>query len=363
VAEGARERTLATDLQRRMLPAVTSAPGFDVVARYLPAATEVGGDWLDVIELTGGRTAFVIGDVMGRGVPAATTMAQVRTAVRAYALLDLPPADVLQHTSLLATEMPGRQFVTCVYAVHDPVEGTLTYANAGHPGPAVVSPGGEVRFLHERLGMPLRVGESYAERVIAFPAGSALVLYTDGLVERRGRPLPEGRAELAAALGDLVGAATDPEAACDRLIRQLTGGAPDDDVAVLFARDTGQQRQVAVMPLTAEPNVAQLARRFVTGALVEWKLTGHQDAAAMVATELISNAVRHSHPVALRLQHAGGRLMIEVVDADDRQPRRMEPSVHEENHRGLFIVDSLARGWGTRRTPNGKVVWAELAVG
>jgi anti-sigma regulatory factor (Ser/Thr protein kinase) len=341
---------------------VASPAGFTVVGRYLPAATgsEVGGDWLDVIELSGGRTAFVIGDVMGRGLPAASTMGQIRTAVRAYAQLDLQPAEVLRHASALAAEMPGRQFITCVYAVHDPVDETLTYANAGHPAPLVIEPSGALSFLPARLGMPLRVGEVYEERVVAFPAGSAVVLYTDGLVERRGRTLPSGMDALRTALSTLSG---DPAAFCDAMILDLTAGTHDDDVALLYARDDGVPRDVAVMRLSSEPMVASRGRQFVATTLASWGLTDRRDAVAMIVTELISNAVRHSRsPLALRLHHVQGRLIVEVADGDDRQPRRIKAAVNDENHRGLFIVDVLARRWGARSTPHGKIVWAELPM-
>jgi hypothetical protein len=362
----ARQRTLATELARSMLPAIGDVPGFTAVARYLPAATgsEVGGDWLDVIDLPCGRTAFVIGDVMGRGVPAASTMGQMRTAVRAYAMLELSPADVLRRASQLAMTMPGQQFVTCVYAVHDPVEGTLTYANAGHPPPAVIGPDGSVHFARDRLGMPMRVGESFEERVLPFPGGSALVLYTDGLVERRGRPLPDGIDQLEDALRRLVAPLViEPSTACDKLIGELTDGAHDDDVALLYARDTGQPRRVAVLPLTADAEAGARSRRFAEETLAGWGLSDPQNNVAIVATELVSNAVRHSLvPVALRLHHIADRIVVEVLDEDDRLPRPRRPGAHEENHRGLLIVETLALRWGSRPMHPGKVVWAELAA-
>jgi Stage II sporulation protein E (SpoIIE)/GAF domain/Histidine kinase-like ATPase domain len=358
----ARERSVATDLQRRMLPASVGASGFSVVTRYLPAA-EVGGDWLDVVELASGRTAFIIGDVMGKGIPAASTMGQIRTAMRAYALLDLPPQEILRHTSQLAVEVPGQHFITCIYAIHDPAEQTLTYANAGHPAPAVISPDGEIGFLEDGLGMPLRLGGVFEERVIGFPSRSAILLYTDGLVERRDRSLTEGIAELEAALRKLASPSLDPVEVCDQIITSLTCDSHDDDVAVLFAREAGVPRDVVVMPLTADPHTAAQGRRFVSDALARWGLKELNPAAEMVATELIANAVRHSRrPHSLRLQYTPGRLLVEVADGDGRRPQRFQPTVDEVNHRGLFIVDELSEHWGSRLTPNGKVVWAQLAV-
>ena len=360
------QRNTAVELQRSMLPLIDPVPGFVIASKYLPAATgsEVGGDWLDVIGLPGRRTAFVMGDVMGRGVAAAAVMGQIRTAVRAYAALDLPPDEVLRHVSDLARTMPGHQFVTCVYAVHDPVNSTLTYANAGHLPPAVVAPDGTVTFQRERLGLPLRIGTRFTQRQVEFPPGSGLALYTDGLVERRDRPVDDGIDELGRELGELAARPGDEVGpACDKLIHELTGGHYDDDVALLYARNTHPDSLLAIQPLTASPSSAAEARRFVRNALTAWELDHLIDQAVTVATELISNAVRHTQaPLQLRLHHSADRLVIDVSDRDIRTPRRMEPAPGIPGHRGLVLVEALARRWGTRPTGNGKIVWAELAV-
>ena len=362
----ARQRGLATELQRSMLPAIPRVPGFAIVSRYLPAAlgSEVGGDWIDVMELPAGRTAFVIGDVMGRGVGAAAVMGQVRTAIRSYAMLDLPPADVLRNASELAGTMPGQQFVTCVYAVHDPADGTLTYANAGHPAPALLDAEGAVTLLDERLGLPLTVGREFRQREVHFPPGSGVVLYTDGLVEQRDKPLDRGMAELCTALREVAVSTVDGlETLCDKVVRQVTGGRYDDDVAMLYVRNVDARRRAVAMPLDSGPYVAAQARRFIRNTMSSWHLDDALDAAATIGTELVTNAIRHAEgPVRLRLHHSGGRLVIDVTDHDQRLPRRFEPAPHEEHHRGLFLVDAFARRWGTRPTPDGKVVWAELTV-
>ncbi|GAA0810405.1 ATP-binding SpoIIE family protein phosphatase [Spirilliplanes yamanashiensis] len=361
-----RQRAMATELQRSMLPVIGTVPGFQVVGRYLPAATgsEVGGDWIDVVELPAGRTAFVIGDVMGRGVPAATVMGQVRTAIRAYALLDLPPGQVLAHVSELAAALSGHQFITCVYAVHDPAEATITYANAGHLPPAVADPDGRVTVLDERLGMPLRVGAAFAEREVPFPPGASLLLYTDGLVERRRRALPDTVTDLAAAWRDVVSRPPEEaEAACDALIRGLTQGRYDDDVALLHVRDLAADRRTAAMALTADSDVAARARQFVRDNLQRWDAAAAVDRALMIVTELVANAVRHTGaPVRLRLHAGAHRLVIAVADADHRTPRRHDPDLLEEGHRGLLLVDAFAARWGSRPTPDGKVVWAEVPL-
>jgi anti-sigma regulatory factor (Ser/Thr protein kinase) len=284
--------------------------------------------------------------------------------VRAYAMLDLPPADVLRNASELAASMPGQQFVTCVYAVHDPADGTLTYANAGHPAPALLTADGRVTVLGERLGLPLTLGREFRQREVAFPAGSSIALFTDGLVEQRKRPLEQGVDDLGEALRGIADTAVEAlEAACDKLVRDVTGGRYDDDVALLYARNVDEARRASVMPLDAAPDIAARARRFVRDTVASWQLDGASDVAATVATELVTNAVRHAQgAVRLRLHHTGGRLIVDVADTDQRLPRRFEPAPDEERHRGLFMVDAFSRRWGTRPTPDGKVVWAELAV-
>jgi Stage II sporulation protein E (SpoIIE)/GAF domain len=233
-----RERNLATELSRSMLPTVPDVPGLAVCTRYLPAATgsKVGGDWFDVIELRSGRTAFVIGDVVGHGVTAAAVMGQMRTAIRSYALLDLSPGELLRNVSMLAGAMPEPSFVTCFYAVHDPVDGTLVYANAGHLPAVLIAPGGTVTQVGEAMAQPLGVGSEFPQGHADFPPGTDLVLYTDGLVESSGsRDLTVGIDTLIAAV-PLLRDGPDIGAACDALIDRLTHGSHDDDIAFIHVR-------------------------------------------------------------------------------------------------------------------------------
>jgi hypothetical protein len=233
-----RERNLATELSRSMLPTVPSIPGLAICTRYLPAATgsKVGGDWFDVIELPAGRTAFVIGDVMGHGVLAATVMGQIRTAIRSYAQLDLAPGDLLRHVSRLATAMPDPSFVTCFYAVYDPTSHTLSYANAGHLPAVLIHPDGSIDQVGEALAQPLGVGTAFPQRETAFPPGTDLVLYTDGLVEGQTRDLTLGIEALVDALPGLR-TADDIGAGCDQLIERLTHGRHDDDIAFIHVHN------------------------------------------------------------------------------------------------------------------------------
>ena len=223
---------------------------------------------------------------------------------------------------------------------------------------------GAVTLLDERLGLPLTVGREFRQRAVHFPPGCGVVLYTDGLVEQRSKPLDQGVAELSTALRDVAQSTVDGlEAACDAVVRKITDGRYDDDVAMLYVRNVDARRRAVAMPLDSGPYVAAQARRFIRNTMSSWHLDDALDAAATIGTELVTNAIRHAQgPVRLRLHHTGGRLVIDVTDHDQRLPRRFDPAPHEEHHRGLFLVDAFARRWGTRPTPDGKVVWAELAV-
>jgi hypothetical protein len=232
-----RERNLATELSRSMLPDVPKIHDLAIRTRYLPAATgsKVGGDWFDVIELREGKVAFVIGDVVGHGVTAAAVMGQMRTAIRSYALLDLDPGDLLRNVSQLADSMSEPNFVTCFYAVLDPADGTLTYANAGHLPALLIHPDGGVEQVGEALAQPLGVGTDFPQGHAEFPPGSDLVLYTDGLVESHTRDLTTGIDALVDAVRGLRGE-PDLDAACDALIERLTLGRHDDDIAFIHVQ-------------------------------------------------------------------------------------------------------------------------------
>ncbi|TLQ47406.1 SpoIIE family protein phosphatase [Streptomyces marianii] len=224
--------TLRRSLSIAALPEVT---GLELTGRYLPASDhEVGGDWFDVIALPDGRTGLVIGDVMGHGMHAAAVMGQLRTVVRTLARHHVPPARMLHSLDAAVADLGENEMATCVYAVHDPVAGDCLIARAGHPPPAVVAPDGAVAFLDRSPGTPLGTGcaEFRTERVPLAP-GALLALYTDGLIEARGRDLDEGMRELATALRHLD---LPLEDTCDRVLSRLLPSAPRDDVAVLLAR-------------------------------------------------------------------------------------------------------------------------------
>ncbi|WP_181806939.1 ATP-binding SpoIIE family protein phosphatase [Streptomyces shenzhenensis] len=368
-----RQRETAVTLQRSLLPQELEQPDdLRIAATYQPGGTEaaVGGDWYDVITLGGGRTALVIGDVMGRGVRAAAVMGQLRTAVRAYARLDLPPHEVLQLLDGLATEIDPNQIATCVYAVHDPNEGRLVYASAGHLPILVRDENGNVLRTEEPTGPPLGTGGwVHASASVPLSPGSTAVLYTDGLVERRDEDLDEGIAALERAL---AGATGTPQVVCDRLVRSagVTAGH-DDDVAVLVLQHparTGPDSELfrnAALELLGGIEAAPRARAFASGVLTSWRFPAElHDLGVLATSELVANSLQHgTPPMRLRLRRTDRRLIIEVTDGDDHLPRRRRAEPADESGRGIAIVATIASGWGSRRTPGGgKAVWCEFVL-
>ncbi|MFE4331945.1 SpoIIE family protein phosphatase [Streptomyces sp. NPDC056831] len=368
-----RHRETAVTLQRSLLPQELEQPDdLRIAATYQPGGTDaaVGGDWYDVITLGAGRTALVIGDVMGRGVRAAAVMGQLRTAVRAYARLDLPPHEVLQLLDGLAAEIDASQIATCAYAVHDPNEGRLVYASAGHLPILVCHEDGTVHRAEDPTGPPLGTGGwIHTSGTIALPPGSTAVLYTDGLVERRSEDIDEGVAALERALS---GAKGSPQVVCDRLIRSLGVTAEhDDDVAVLVVQHparTGANAELfhnASLDLLGGIEAAPRARAFATGVLTSWRFPVELcDLGVLAAGELVANSLKHgTPPMRLGLRRTDRRLIIEVTDGDDHLPRRRRADPADEAGRGISIVATIATSWGSRRTPGGgKAVWCEFTL-
>ncbi|MEV7201328.1 SpoIIE family protein phosphatase [Streptomyces griseoluteus] len=380
-----REHERALILQRSLLPpGDPEASGLDIACRYLPgnAATEVGGDWFDVIELPGHRTALVVGDVMGRGLRAAVAMGELRTAVRTLALLDLEPAEVLSALDEIARGLgtPGgvqqatraaRQprdadlsevyLATCVYAVYDSVTRRCTFANAGHLPPVLVEPGEAALMLDVPPGMPLGVGgEPFEEVEVELPEGALLALYTDGLVESRDHPLDEG-------LQAFVQALTDPsrplEDVCDHVLNSLHTRHGEDDIALLMARVQGLPTEsVGDWTLPREPRSVGRAREYARTQLLNWDLEPLVDTTELLVSELVTNALRYGEgEIRLRLL-LDRTLVCEVWDAGLVQPRRRRARDTDEGGRGLQLVGLLSAAWGSRRTPRGKTVWFELPL-
>ncbi|MFI2435844.1 SpoIIE family protein phosphatase [Streptomyces sp. NPDC018693] len=355
-------------LQRRLLLYHRPAqPAAETAMRYLPADPQagVGGDWFDVIPLSGARVALVVGDVVGHGINASATMGQLRSEIRTLADVDLPPDELLTHLDDLileeieeGIEAAGEVGATCLYAVYDPVSRNCTLASAGHPAPAVVMPDGSVDFLRLAPGPPLGVGGLPFEAIdVRLPEGSLLVLYTDGLVETHDRDIDTGMRELAHALAEPTPSL---DATCDHLISALLPEHPDDDVALLVARTKALgPAQVATWELPSAPVVVADARRRATDQLMTWGLQEAVPTTELIVSELVTNAIRYAEaPIQLRLIHDTA-LICEVSDASSTAPHARRARALDEGGRGLFLVGQLADRWGTRHTPNGKTIWAE----
>ncbi|MDP3714233.1 MAG: SpoIIE family protein phosphatase [Mycobacteriales bacterium] len=360
-----REHRIADELQASLLPARDFDPDHLQVATYYRAGvegTQVGGDWYDVIELGAGRTALVMGDVMGRGVRAAAVMGQLRSAVRAYAHLDLPPADVLENLDRAVRDLGTDQIVTCVYAVYDPGDRSLVYANAGHLPPLLCEPGQPVRPLLGSASPPLGIGgAAMAEEHVVLAPDSMLALYTDGLVELRDRDIDAGIMALAAELATQSLPLEDLPAS---LVATLLPQGPDDDIAVLLARidqNEGEERSLAVA-VEGTAGVAAV-RHAVQAALLSWGADRlFVDDVVLVVSELATNALIHGKgPVQLRLRSSPAHVVLEVEDHATYLPRRMRPTADDEHGRGLQLTSRLSLRWGTRPTREGKVVWGLFA--
>ncbi|MFF8814233.1 SpoIIE family protein phosphatase [Streptomyces pactum] len=368
-----REHTMAVTLQRSLLPRVLPEQhALDVAYRYLPAQSGVGGDWFDVIPLSGARVALVVGDVVGHGLHAAATMGRLRTAVHNFSTLDLPPDELLTHLDELIAdidledaedESPAKAITgaTCVYAIYDPVSRRCTMARAGHPPPALVHPGGAVEFVDLPVGPPLGVGGLPFETAeFEVPEGSSIVLYTDGLVERRDRDIDVG---LELLRRSLEAAGRTPEQTCQVVLDALLPSRPSDDVALIVARTRVlPPERIACWELPPDPAEVARVRAAVAERLAVWGLSDAVFSTELILSELVTNAIRHaSGHVRVRLL-CDRTLICEVSDASSTAPHLRYAAGTDEGGRGLFLVSQLADRWGTRYTADGKVIWAEQAL-
>ncbi|MFJ5264702.1 SpoIIE family protein phosphatase [Streptomyces sp. NPDC088387] len=373
------ERDTALTLQRSLLPRrLPTRSAVRTASRYLPAGSQagVGGDWFDVIPLSGARVALVVGDVVGHGIHASAAMGRLRTAVRTLADVDLPPDELLTHLDDLVIHVTGEEVsgsvdgdaavtgvvgATCLYAVYDPVSRICTLATAGHPLPVLVPAGGAPEHVTGPVGPPLGIGGLPFETTeLSLPAGSVLALFTDGLVESRDRDVDQGIADLGRALAESV---TSLEAACDTVLDALLGDRTTDDVALLLAR-TGALApdQVATWDIPSDPAQVAHARTLATSKLEDWGLAELGFVTELVVSELVTNAVRYgAPPVTLRLIR-DRTLICEVSDASSTAPHLRRARVFDEGGRGLLLVAQLTNGWGSRQTTSGKTIWCEQAL-
>ncbi|MER6468101.1 SpoIIE family protein phosphatase [Streptomyces collinus] len=369
----AREHALAVTLQRSLLPrALPEQSALDVGYRYLPAQSGVSGDWFDVIPLPGGRVALAVGDVVGHGLHAAATMGRLRTAVHNFSTLDLPPDELLSHLDDLVGRIDQDEAcadtsgeivgATCLYAIYDPVARRCVMARAGHLTPALVYPDGSAAFPDVPAGPPLGLGGMpFRTAELDVPEGSQLVLYTDGLIEDRRRDLDVGMELLRRALEGHPDRA--PEESCQAVLDELLPERPADDVALLIARTRAlPPENVADWDVPGDPAAVSGMRGAVSAKLEEWGLAELGFAMELVLSELITNAIRYaSEPINVRLIR-DRTLICEVADGSSTSPHLRYAATTDEGGRGLFLVSQMTERWGTRYTPQGKVIWAEVAL-
>ncbi|WP_308119030.1 serine/threonine-protein phosphatase [Streptomyces sp. JJ38] len=373
-----REHHTALTLQRSLLPQrPAEQSAVEAASRYLPSGARagVGGDWYDVIPLSGARVALVVGDVVGRGLQASATMGRLRTAVRAFADIDLMPDELLTHLDdvvirLQREEGPedGETSATCLYAVYDPVSRVCSLASAGHVLPAVATPSGgdgapsrSVAFPDASIGPPLGLGGLPFETTeFELPEGSLLALFTDGLVRSRTRDVDAARAALCDVLTRAPGS---PEEVSDRLLTALLPDRPADDVALLVVRTRAlDPGHVATLDVPSDPTAVSGARAFTTRTLGAWDLDELSFTTELMVSELVTNAIRYGRdPVRLRLI-LQSTLTCEVSDASSTAPHLRRARTFDEGGRGLLLVAQLAEHWGTRHGGEGKVIWAEQAL-
>ncbi|MGW2743952.1 amino acid permease [Streptomyces sp. NPDC001450] len=374
-----RGHTVALKLQRSLLPRrLPSHAALDSASRYQPAdsGSGVGGDWYDVIPLSGSRVGLVVGDVLGHGLRAAATMGQLRTGVRVLARLDLSPDELLSRLDDLAEQTahergtgqgPGHLRprttaalgVACLYAVYDPASGKCSLARAGDSVQAVVVPrDGVVECPELPSGPPLGVGgPPYQSTELEFPPGSVVALFTGGLLQAA-----ESReAGLTQLSHVLAGDCRSLQALCDTVVDTLLPGAVDVDATLLTVRTRMLDRnRFAQWALAPDPAAVATIRSAVAKQLGDWGLDDLAFTTELIVSELVTNAIRYAGggPIQVRLIR-DRNLICEVSDTGHTTPNLKHAENDDEGGRGLFIIAQMTHHWGTRYTPTGKTIWTE----
>ncbi|MFE0510174.1 SpoIIE family protein phosphatase, partial [Streptomyces sp. NPDC058964] len=368
------QHAAALVLQRSLLPQhLPQQSALDIAYRYLPADSRVGvgGDWFDVIPLSGARVGLTVGDVVGHGVHAAATMGRLRATVRTLALLDLDPAELLTRLDGLVAQDSEPHAddglsdealgVTCLYAIYDPVSGRCVWASAGHPPPIVADESGSVAVSALTPGPPLGLdGLPYENVELNLSSASVMALFTDGVVEDRRTDIDSGIDRLAHVL---TRQPCPLEELCDQALSTLPPGPQADDATLLLVRTRrlGADR-VTDLELPPDPAMVARARTVTEHQLGIWGLSELAFTAELVVSELVTNAMRYATgPVMLRLIRERC-LLCEVSDNAHTAPHVRRARRDDEGGRGLFLVAQVSQRWGTRYTASGKTIWAELAT-
>ncbi|WP_370076864.1 SpoIIE family protein phosphatase [Streptacidiphilus sp. MAP12-16] len=380
------EQALSRGLRRSMGNGAPALPGMTVATRYVPTGggLQVGGDWYDVVHLPGERLAVVIGDVEGHDVHAAGLMAQLRTAVHAYAAEGHHPDAVLARASRFLAGLDGDRFATCIYIEADPVRGTLRIARAGHPHPVIRMPDGTCVIRHVDGGLPLGLmpeAEDYPVTRMELQVGEVMMLCTDGLIETGGHDMFSGWIRVRDVMAP--GPVDDLEALADGLIRAVHGPAShrvpghlsdrrEDDIALLLLRrdPVGSRpeppgRRLVLTVAQDQPERISGARAELRDILHDWAVADHVDAAVLLVSELLANVLVHTEQEAALVADLSGppgerRLRVEVTDRSDELPHRRSPGEMASSGRGLVLLSILSNHWGVQPRGEGKCIWFEL---
>jgi PAS domain S-box-containing protein len=361
------QRHVALTLQHALMGSPREVPGIQTASRYFPATqgAGVGGDWFDLIPLGAGRVGVLIGDVMGRGLEAATVMGQLRSAANALARTGMPPQQLMHALDAVARDLPD-QLITCCYLVIDPDGEMVTACSAGHLPILLVEPDAEVRRLPIPVSVPLGVGDvPFVEATLPVTANTTLVLYTDGLVETHRCDLDKQIGLLEDELRVVFAAGPSLETAADRVLTALLPriDEPPDDVTLLLVRTPAAPVASAAAIVPPEPQAVASGRRFVERTLAAWARTELTDTACLLVSEILTNAVRHAQaPIGLRMHRTVQEISFEITDDNTHLPQRRLPDRDDESGRGLMLVEALASDWGTRPALSGKTVWFTLRL-
>lgn len=357
----ARERDAAASLQRAILPAaLPEVPGVDVAATYLPSGSgrTVGGDWFDAFELGPDRLGLAVGDVAGHGITAAAAMAQLRHALRAYLVEGHPPGEALSRLNRLLASEHGHQHATVVTAVLEVSSGRMVVANAGHLPPLLAARGRGCVLAEAAHGPMLGAvpHAAYPEQRLHLEPGDAVLLFTDGLVERRGSTLDDTMGVLCREVESAPPTTGGLQSWCDELVRsRLVDRSHDDDSCALIVRRAEAPLRLALSP---EPAAARLVRSELVS-----RYGGHPRLAELqlCATELVTNGLIHACPPLVLVVEDHPRVVrVELHDASPARPSRHSPDPASLRGRGLQLLDALALRWGVESSGDGKVVWFEF---
>jgi serine phosphatase RsbU (regulator of sigma subunit)/anti-sigma regulatory factor (Ser/Thr protein kinase) len=383
------ERALSRGLARSM-SAGAPVTGLSIATRYVPTGggLQVGGDWYDAVPLPGGRLGVVIGDVQGHDIHAAGLMAQLRTAVHAYAAEGHRPDAVLARASRFLAGLDPDRFATCIYIEADPETGTLDIARAGHPHPVLRMPDGTCLLRHVDGGLPLGLmpgDEDYPITRMQLQTDEILMLCTDGLVETGGHDWYTGWLRVRDAMSPVP--ADNLEGMADALIAAVHGPAShrlpghladrrEDDIALLLLRrdalpgqpgaaPAGPERRIALTIRQDQPERIADARQELRDVLHDWAQPEQVDAGTLLVSELLANVLVHTDQDAALLVEVWDttperRLHVEVADRSDDLPHKRSPGEMSSSGRGLILMDVLADQWGVHPRGDGKCIWFEL---